>query len=299
MNGEAPVAPTDTLSANDPATDPAPTDAATPSEPVVAEPVVSEIPEETWQQKYYTFKGKYDAEVPRLHAQIQEMNQAIHELRNAKPATPPAAPEPAKATHITDSDKEVFGTDIIDLIERVAAQKTQEFASENEQLKKQVKELAGQVGSVSESVQMSAQDKCLAKLAVQVPDFEALNVDNGFIQWLAQTDPIYGQPKQLALNSAFQALDADRLAVIFNSYKQEMGIASKAKPTVNPELNRQVAPNRSRSQPAPSQDADKPIWTEAHITQFYADKRKGNLSEADAARYEASLNAAIADGRVR
>ena len=36
------------------------------------------VPDETWEQRYHSLKGKFDAEVPRLYAQVREMNDQIN-----------------------------------------------------------------------------------------------------------------------------------------------------------------------------------------------------------------------------
>jgi len=49
-------------------------------------PVEPEVPEETWQQKYKTLKGMYDAEVPRLHSDIRDLKSQMDKLQKAAEA---------------------------------------------------------------------------------------------------------------------------------------------------------------------------------------------------------------------
>lgn len=300
INGEKPGTPPETdpqTQPQEPATDvvePAPA-------PVSKDPEPKQIPEETWEQKYHSFKGKYEAEVPRLHTQVRELNQQVQQLiaeNAAIKAAPP--PEPASVQSlITEQDKEAFGPDLIDLIERATESKVSTFRQREEQLMNEIKELKGQMGSVTERQVMSDKDRFLMSLGQQVPDWETLNVNQGFLTWLQEVDPVYGLPKQVALDNAYNNLDVARVAAIFNAYKAMVAPAQAAKPKVNQELQRQVAPTRSRSTTEPTDGMNQRIWTNQDIAEYYSDVRKGLISDEDAVRIENEIHAAVSEGRVR
>ena len=76
LNGQT-VDPTETPPNNPQPPDPTPVDP--PKQQISQEPDPKpQIPEETWERKYSTLKGMYDAEVPRLHQQIREMRSEEH-----------------------------------------------------------------------------------------------------------------------------------------------------------------------------------------------------------------------------
>jgi hypothetical protein len=258
------------------------------------------IPEETWERKYLTLKGMYDAEVPRLHAQMRELNGQVQSLiaENATAkAQQPAAQTATAKTLITEQDKEAFGSDLLDLIDRASEQKVAEFRSHNAQLVDEIRELKGKLGNVSERQVVSDKDQFLAKLSTQVPNWETLNTDQGFLNWLAEVDPVYGLPRQVALTNAYESLDASRTAVIFNQYQGKVA-PTQQKPSQ--QLQSQVAPTRSRSSPAPATSAgDKPIYTQDQIADFYNEWIKGHLDSAEAERIEKDINAAYSEGRIR
>jgi len=85
----------------------------------------SEIPEEKWAHKYHTLKGMYDAEVPRLHSQMREMQTQMQQLIADKAAVEATKVEQKQVVEslITEQDKEAFGPDLIDLIERATESK--------------------------------------------------------------------------------------------------------------------------------------------------------------------------------
>ena len=296
MTGQTDNTETDPNLTQNPASDPEPQ-----PQPISQEPEPKPtIPEETWERKYLTLKGMYDAEVPRLHAQMRELNGQVQSLiaenATAKAQQPAAQPVSTK-TLITEQDKEAFGSDLLDLIDRASEQKVAEFRSHNAQLMDEIKELKGKLGNVSERQVVSDKDRFLSQLASQVPDWETLNVDQGFLAWLAEVDPIYGLPRQVALSNAYESFDASRTAVIFNQYKSKLA-PTQQRPSQ--QLQSQVAPTRSRASPAPSTSAgDKPIYSQDQIANFYNEWIKGHIDNEDAVRIEKDINAAYAEGRIR
>lgn len=297
MNGNQPVDPETgepIVTDPQPAPEPQPQDISPEPEP---KPAVSE---ETWEQKYHTLKGKFDAEVPRLYAQVREMNGQISQLTSdlAVAKAQPAQPVPASTPSlITEQDKEAFGSDLIDLIERATEAKLAGSRQLEAQLTAEIAELKGKLGNVTERQVVSDKDRYENALTVAVSDWQALNVDQGFLNWLAEVDPVYGMPRQYALNSAYEALDAARTAAIFNQYKKSV---APAQTNSRPNLNSQVAPTRSRTSPAPTNpNVDKRFYSQADIDAFYTEWRRGMIDEAEAVQIEKDIHAATVEGRIR
>lgn len=274
--------------------------------PPAAEDVVSQetkpdvVPDETWEKKYYVLQGKFDAEVPRLHSQVREMQAQIQQLLADKAALEAKkVEEPQKIESlITEQDREAFGPDLIDLIERATDAKVANLRAKEVELMNEIKELKGQLGNVTERQVMSDKDRFLMGLGQQVPDWEALNVDQGFLGWLQQVDPVYGVPRQAALTTAYEALDVTRVASIFKAYKQTLP-QPQATNKAKQELQRQVAPTRTRSTTTPADGVNEKIFTNQDIEQFYSDWRRGFYDEQEAAEMEKQIHAAIAEGRIR
>jgi len=259
-----------------------------------------EVPEEKWAHKYHTLKGMYDAEVPRLHSQVREMQTQIQQLIADKAAVEATKVEQKQVVEslITEQDKEAFGPDLIDLIERATESKVGTLREREAQLVQEIKELKGQLGSVSERQVVSDKDRFLVGLGQQVSDWETLNVDQGFLAWLQQVDPVYGVPRQAALSNAYESLDVIRVANIFKAYKQTLPQAP-AQSRAKQELQRQVAPTRTRSTTTPSDNVNDKIFTNQDIEQFYNDWRRGFYDEQEAADMEKQIHTAIAEGRIR
>ncbi len=80
------------------------------------EPTEPAIAEETWQSRYIALKGKYDAEVPRLHADVRELKAQVDALRKASETKPVETKKPTVAEKlVTDADVEAFGSDLIEV----------------------------------------------------------------------------------------------------------------------------------------------------------------------------------------
>lgn len=273
-----------------------------PNNTVSQETKPAEVPEEKWSHKYHTLKGMYDAEVPRLHSDMREMKAQLQQLvaENATLKEVKHAEVPKAASLITDEDKEAFGPDLIDLIERATDSKVASLRERESQLMSEIKELKGQLGNVAERQGVSEKDRFLAGLSQQVPDWESLNVNSGFLEWLQEVDPVYGIPKNIALTNAYENGDVARVATIFNAYKDVLKPNAKPQARSNQqELQRQVAPTRTRSGTPPTNSESEQYFTNQDIEQFYNDWRRGVYDDAEAAIMEKQIHAAAAEGRIR
>lgn len=67
--------------------------------------------------------------------------------------------------------------------------------------------------------QVINEDKFFEKLEQLVPDWEAINADARWLDWLKQPDPISGIQRQLLLSKARTQYDVRRVVEIFNQFK--------------------------------------------------------------------------------
>lgn len=270
-----------------------PTEEAPPAPP---EPPKSD-PEELWEQRYRSLKGMYDVDVPRLHAQTKELNTQVsvlmQELETAKTQKAEYAPAPT----ITDDDREAFGPDLVNLIERAAESKVSSLRDREASLVSKIDSLQSQLSEITQKQVVSDKDRFVEGLTSMAPRWQTLNTDQGFLEWLQQVDPIYGLPKQIALNNAYEMLDAARVAAIFNAYSGAQAPASRQQPFQN--LQSQVAPDSSRVSSTPVEMQSKRTYTERDVQEFYSNLRRGHYSQDEAVRIEHDINAAAAEGRIR
>jgi hypothetical protein len=257
------------------------------------QPVATEVPEETWQQKYRTLEGKYSAEVPRLHAQLKELQAQIAEMRE-KPKEPEAPKETKPQKLVTDADVEAFGSDLIEVQRKVAREVAMEYMKEienlkiaNEDLRKQITQTGSQIGAVSFET----------RLAQAIPDFEQINADPKWIAWLDEVDPILRGPRRNAAQEAFNRGDVEALRDYMALFKGQAAPPKENKRQA--ELERQIQPTKSNaSTPPPSQKGK--TYSTAEVEKMFRKVaelgKKGSFEEAK--KLEAEIDAAFLEGRV-
>jgi hypothetical protein len=254
-------------------------------------------PEETWEQRYRSLMGMYNAEVPRLHAQTKELNTQVQVLVSELEQTKAKQAELQQVPAITDEDREAFGPDLVNLIERAADSKVQAMRQREASLEAEITALKSQLGDISQRQIISDKDRFFSELSRQVPNWEAINVDQGFLVWLQQVDPVYGVARQQALNQAYEQFNSERVAAVFKAYTGVVNTPQTAR--INPELRRQVAPSTSRVSAPPVESGSSKIYSQGEIQEFYNDWRRGYITDDEAARIERDIHAAAAEGRIR
>ena len=270
------------------------------AEPPPAAPAQTPAPppqHDAWEARYKTLQGLFNKQVPELQGRVKELEgnltTAIERLNRAS-AEKEQAPEP-KVAEARDVD--AFGADLVEMVQRVAqaqmSRAAQVFETKAAELERKVDTLSQALTGTRQTVAASVEETFFERLTKLVPDWTAVNDDQGFLAWLAQEDPVYGVPRQNALNVAREQLNVERAAAVFRAYTGP----AKAVPKVDP-LDKQVSP-RGAATAAPVA-SDKPVVTQAQITQFYNELRQGRYkgNEVEATRIEQFINTALAEGRV-
>lgn len=260
-------------------------------------PAPTPEPEEKWEQRYKTLKGMYDAEVPRLHVQVKELSKQVETLTK-KLETPPAPPAPTKVESlVTDEDVKTFGADLIEVQRKVAREVAMEFQTTIEALKAENQTLREQLTDTNQQVSSSTFEQRLHRL---VPDFDAVNADQRWIDWLNEVDPLIRAPRKSLAQAAFNDGDADAVAHFVALFKQS--VAAPAAPTADPikeELNAQVQPPKSSTTNAPTSKVGK-TYSSADIDGLFKRitdlNKRGKFDEAQ--KLEAEIDAAYTEGRV-
>ena len=293
-NNPAPAEPTPTPAEPPQDPQPAPTEpkpvepTPTPTEPVVAE--------ETWQQKYKTLKGMYDAEVPRLHADLRDLKAQVDNLRKAAETKPVEPAKPATTEKlVTDADVEAFGSDLIEVQRKVAREVAAEFRGELEAMRAENEKLREQLTTTGTQVSEASFEQRLYRM---VPDFEVVNADPKWIAWLNEVDPLLRAPRASVAQQAFNRGDAEGVAHYVSLFKQSIKPVEPAADKTE-ELERQIQPNRSATSAPPASQKGK-IYTNADIEKMFRKATdlgvKGRLEEAR--KLEAEIDAAFMEGRV-
>jgi len=260
-------------------------------------PVEPEVPEETWQQKYKTLKGMYDAEVPRLHSDVRELRSQMDKLQKAA-ETPKQEPKPAAQPTklVTDADLEAFGPDLIEVQRKVAREVAAEFRGELDAMKAENEKLREQLTATGTQVSEASFEQRLYRL---VPDFQVVNTDSRWVDWLNEVDPLLRAPRKSVAQDAFNQGDAEAVAHYIGMFKASIAPAEQPSDKAA-ELEKQIQPKRSASSSANVAPQAK-TYTDSQIQKMFQQSAdysaKGRIEEA--AKLEAEIDAAYRDGRVR
>lgn len=279
-----------------------------------SEPVSVPDPEtsgsyEALEQKHRTLQGMYRTQklhTDRLQKMVGELQRTVESLSQSVTASAPAPsseqPEPGQEElSYSDSD---LGPEMSNYVRRmVRAEVEQRMRSLNQR----VDEIGQQQGQTTASAAATRQSVFLSQLGARVPDWQEINVQEDFNDWLDVADPIYRTTRREALNSAAAEFDMDAVVEVFEAYKAEtaprapvQAAAPKAPPAPSEELRRQMEPARSAPAAAPSEPARR-VWTQAEIENFYVARVRGDYRgrEQEADRVENEINQALVEGRIR
>jgi uncharacterized protein YukE len=276
-------------------------EAAKPVEVEPADTSPTDVEDETFKQKYLTLLGKYDAEVPRLHQQVRELNGELGQIRKdiaAKPVEPTKPKE--KVSYVTDADRAEFGEELIDVQRRVAQEVSQEYEGRFEQQAAVIEELQNKLTQTGNQVGEMSFSQRLTQL---VPDFSSIDNDERWVAWLNEHDPMLRGPRRDQAAAAFNAGDAEAVAHYVQLWKESLAPVEASGRTVRrAELEKQVAPNRSANSVATKAvGRESKTYSEREVNDAWARIRSLNTRGQmdDAAKLEAEITAAYLEGRVR
>lgn len=249
------------------------------------------------------------AEAQALKARLANMEQLL--ANSPKPQAPTKPEKPSKPKLVTKEDEDEYGASI-DVMRRaareeMAAQFEDEITglrTELAQLRSQYGEVAPRLQHVQQSQVQNANQQFARDLTTLVPNWEEVNVDAKFHNWLLETDKLSGLQRQTYLDNAQQNYDVNRVAQFFKEFAILSGTSTP--PSTTPtntrqdELERQVSPGKSKA--TNTGQPDKPrVYNREDIGQFYADVARGKYKGKDPerARIEADIFLAQKDGRVK
>jgi uncharacterized coiled-coil protein SlyX len=254
-----------------------------------------------FKQKYSTLKGKYDAEVPRLHQQVRELTDQLNSIRKDIETVKKVESEKAKekVSYITDADREEYGDDLIDFQRRVAKEVSQDYETRFEQQEKVIAELRDSVANTGDQV---GEVSFSQKLNVLVPGFDQLDNDERWVAWLNEYDPMSRGPRRDQAQNAFNTGDAEAVAHYVKLFRESVDPVVQGKSSRQSEIEKQVTPNRSsNSSSTKSVSRGDKVYSAREVETAWTKIRtlntKGKLDAAE--KLEAELTLAYMEGRVK
>ncbi len=301
-----------------PQPDPAVTAAVT--DDFTAPPPPADMKDSQWAQRYNAMRGRWEnsrrqvgamqEQMTALAGELHATQNMVEQLQRQAPAATAVPPTRSGHPHenlITDTDRETYGEDLIEMTQRAARAAV---APEIDALRHQNAELQKRVTT-------TAQQDLKADLTRAVPQWAAVNTSPEFVRWLGLPNIYTGEVRGRVLRAAYSAANAPRVIAIFQDFLREVRATggeisgSRIEPQAQQPLSREpaiqldtlAAPGRARPSGGgdPTQNADKPFYTRANISANYASHRRGQWAgrDADWNRLEADMIAAAGEGRVR
>jgi BMFP domain-containing protein YqiC len=265
---------------------------------------------EDFEHKYKTLKGMYSADITPLRRQNTELAQRVQQLENllATAASQQAA-ESAPPVSKLLTDKEVHDyADSIDVMRKVSREELSAVVQRLVNLEAMIHQMQAkvvpQVQAVVQNQQMNAEQQFLARVESQVPNWQEITANEAFHDWLAVTDPLSNYTRKVHLEDALRNLDATRVIAFFEAWFKDTGQTRFAQPTAvrsaATELEKQVAPGRTKSSAAPITQPNTKKYTRMDITNFYKDVSLGKYKDKQREReaIERDIFQAQAEGRI-
>lgn len=277
----------------------------TTSAPVTQEVTPSD--DQSWEHKYKSMKGRFD----RSQGQIQQLSDQIQSLQNviaslqASQAAAPAAESYAPERFLTPEEESDYGQDFLNVVGKKAKE---ELLPIVKQYEAKIAQLEQQLKGVGGYMQQDARQRMLSILSERVPEWEVLNKNETFLNWLQLPDMYSGAIRHNLLKEAYERNDAPRVAAFFQGFLAEEAAtrpatadAGETEGAVAPKVDPMTlaAPGRAKSAAAAA-PAEKPFFTSAQIAKFYTDVNAGKFRgrEAEKNKLEAQIFEAQREGRI-
>lgn len=265
--------------------------------------------DQDWERRYNAIKGRFD----RSQAQVAQLTERLGEVERLLATThqtPPSAPVDDAPPNrlITEQEENEYGTEFLGVVGKRARD---EVLPEVHKLRRELQTLANQVQTVNNVTTMSARERMEQTLDQRLPTWRDVNYDPKFLAWLRLPDSYSGAIRQELLTQAYQRNETSRVLAFFNGFLSEEAAEVPQEDQLHPApvttggkvpLETLAAPGRAKTAAAPPiAPAEKPVFTGAQISRFYADVSAGKYRgrEDEKARIENAIFEAQSEGRIR
>lgn len=262
--------------------------------PVVSEDaaMIAKLREESakWEQRYRSLDGMLQSR----DRQINDLHQLIANMQAA--GAPKKQDEAPKKPLVTQEDEDAYGADLIDVTRRVSRDELSRYAKS---LEDQIAALQQQFSGVAQVTAETAQERFHARLTKAAPNWEVIDTDPAFIQWLRASPTRYR-----IFEESVQAQDVSGVAQFFTDYStmisaQVPTLSAAPAPSVDPRLARQVSPGKTRTTATPNRtESEQRVWTQTGLHEFFRNKIAKKYPKEEETRLERDAFAAMKAGRV-
>lgn len=254
-------------------------------------------PARDFEQAYKTLRGKYDAEVPRLHQQIRELNNALRELqtRLEEAEKRHKQEEQSSVSSVTEKDIEFYGAEMVDFIRRVSTEVVNKATDKlMKQMNERIDQLVNNISNVQQTVTQSAMERFWSTVRSLVPDWDVVDNDPKWIEFLNSTPEFTTETYRDLAVKAIQAGDATKIANLVKIWRGNS--ASTETKSAASELKRQVSPSTTKAAVTPTTQK---IWTGKDYAYIFSRKAEQELDPKTLAAKQAEAQLALAEGRIQ
>ena len=189
---------------------------------------------EALQHKFDVLQGKYNAEVPRLNQQVADAKATIEEkLRQIEDLETMPAEEEQEENELDLNDYEGFESEILNIVNKVnhlssskkdtaTIKELKSKISELEKNSEKIAEHESYINDKSTADIKRKEGKYFDELSTGVKDWEAVNNDPLFLDWLSKEDEFSGFTRQEILTKARQTLNSKKTIAVFNAFKKSL-----------------------------------------------------------------------------
>lgn len=243
-----------------------------------------------WKKRFVNYKTSTDLTIQSLRSDNMALKETITSLMRRVEHLGAMVEQKAKERDpfegtFSAEEVEAFGPDGIDVIKKATRTIVEQTVNP---LKAELAETKAQnrlaIERQVEQEKLAEYNTFLAKLAKKAPNYQTLNNDPNFIQWLNQIPDGELVPRISALRNAEATRDVVRVAEIFNDFDVKFG---KAKVTNS--LDRHLTPVGGGGSVTDPADRSKGQIDQSFINKFYDDFARGRYKGKEKEAQEIEL----------
>ena len=246
--------------------------------PVTAPASAQDPASEEWKHRYDVLKGKYDAEVPRLHDELRYWRDRAETL--ADQVRTPQEPANPQSSIVADQDlADIIGDDAAVVVARLLAKQKADFESKLDQ--------------AQQLSQRSAQDRFWDRVYAAFPNYQTMQHDPALNQWMGGSWPGSRYSRLQQAQQLVNDMDSDGFVALLKAYQPT------TQEPLQPRKPPAPTPRRAAGSgtPPPEKTTLTPAELEAQSNRVIQLRKSGRRQEADA--LERILDTAFSEGRIR
>lgn len=255
----------------------------------------------SWKKRYSTYKASTDNTIAELRRESASMMDKLsNALTRIDGLTEAIASKTSRSDMfegvITQEDTDSIGEEAVDILKRTTIQATENATAPlKEEIKRLKKAEADNLANRAKTEREKAyNEQFLKPLAKLVPDYQDLDLDQGFMTYLEDVDPSTGQLRKTLFSKAEASMDAKRTADFFIEYKN----SKNSKQSI---LEQKVTPVANSAGSANDiQDQVQDSFTMDEVSEYYRDHEKGKYrgKENEWNILEARIDRAYINGNI-